>query len=171
PVASCVPEIKVRKNTVYSASRERLLNISCPVTYCAEVPTVAWMKIDETSKYIPINETNHLTITQERTGLKNIISYLSFRNISTHNNGVYRCKIFSTNFSLESHNININVSDSSYLTSANNSTGFSETKSDVSWLLYVFICLGILGLVVTVMLISFLCINICSRNANSRRNK
>ncbi|XP_053353231.1 B- and T-lymphocyte attenuator-like [Clarias gariepinus] len=170
PVASCVPEIKVRKNTVYESSRERRLNIPCPVTYCAAVPAVAWMKIDETSKYIPINETNHVSITQEETGLKNIISYLSFRDISTHSNGVYRCKIFTGNFSLESHNININVSDSSYL-SANNSTGFSETKSDVSWLLYAFICLGILGLVVTVMMISFLCINICSRKAYSRRHK
>ncbi|XP_053353233.1 B- and T-lymphocyte attenuator-like isoform X2 [Clarias gariepinus] len=162
PVASCVPEIKVRKNTVYESSRERRLNIPCPVTYCAEVPAVAWMKMDETSKYIPITETNHVSITQEETGLKNIISYLSFRDISTHSNGVYRCKIFTGNFSLESHNININVSVPSY-----------PTESDVSWILYVFICLGIFGLVVMVMLISFLnkCHSVCPIETDYHQTK
>lgn len=115
PVASCVAEIKIRKNTVYTASSASMLNISCPVTYCKEIPVVEWIKIDDTSKFIHISGTNQVTITQEQAGLKDIVSYLSFRNISTDDNGIYRCMISKSAFSLESHNINVNVSGKEWI--------------------------------------------------------
>ncbi|MCJ8732857.1 hypothetical protein PDJAM_G00215970 [Pangasius djambal] len=170
PGAPCVPEIKVRKNTVYTPSSESRLNISCPVTYCEEIPAFGWIKIDNTNNFIRISETNQVTITQEQTGSKDIISYMIFRNISTDDNGIYRCMISTSNFSSESHNINVNVSVSSYTTNTNNTTN-NNTEKLASWHLYVFICSGILGLVMTVMMISFLCINRCSRKANSHRHK
>ncbi|XP_026768807.3 B- and T-lymphocyte attenuator [Pangasianodon hypophthalmus] len=168
-IASCVPEIKVRKNTLYTASSESKLNISCPVTYCEEIPAVGWIKIDNKNNFIRISGTNQVTITQEQTGLKDITSHMIFWNISTDDNGIYRCMISASNFSLESHNINVNVSVSSYTTNTTNPDRFTEKLP--SWLLYVFICSGILGLVMIVMLISFLCINRCSGKANSRRHK
>ncbi|XP_053483874.1 B- and T-lymphocyte attenuator [Ictalurus furcatus] len=171
PVASCVAEIKIRKNTVYTASSASMLNISCPVTYCKEIPVVEWIKIDDTSKFIHISGTNQVTITQEQAGLKDIVSYLSFRNISTDDNGIYRCMISKSAFSLESHNINVNVSVFSYHDNTNNTIGFEEKVPGVSWLSYVFIGFGILCLVMIVMLISFLCINLHSRKSNSHRHK
>ncbi|XP_060784877.1 B- and T-lymphocyte attenuator-like [Neoarius graeffei] len=168
---SCVPEIKVRKNTVHTASREHQLNIMCPVTYCKESPVFKWYKIGAENKYTDIIGSNQVKIAQEPTGLNGIISYLSFENISTDDTGVYRCMISTSNFSSESHNIKVNVSDSSDHANANNTSGIPGKVSDVRWLLYVFICLGIPVLVLIVMLISFLCINRCSRKANSRRHK
>ncbi|KAK3568621.1 hypothetical protein QTP86_010633 [Hemibagrus guttatus] len=170
PDASCVPQIKVRKNTVYTPIREHQLNISCPVTYCNEIPVVQWIKIDDRNNFIHINETNQVTITEEQTGLKEKISYLSFKNILPDYNGIYRCKVFTPGFSSESHSINLTVSDPSNNTNVNNINGLTkERETDVRQLLYVFICLGILGLVMIVMLISFLCINRYSRKTH--RNK
>ncbi|XP_060786583.1 uncharacterized protein LOC132892206 [Neoarius graeffei] len=168
---SCIPETKVRKNTVYTASREHQLNITCPVTYCKEIPVFKWYKIGAKNKYTDIIGSNQVKIAQEPAGLNGIISYLSFRKISTDDTGTYRCKISTSNFSSESHNIKVNVSDSSDHANTNNTSGISDTVSDVRWLLYVFICFGIPGLALIVMLISFMCINRCLRKANSRRHK
>ncbi|KAK2849761.1 hypothetical protein Q7C36_008544 [Tachysurus vachellii] len=161
-VTSCVPEIKLRKNTLYTASKENKLNISCPVTYCNEIPVVEWIKIGDMDIFMHIKETNQVTITEEQTGLKEIISYLSFRNFVPGDIGIYRCKVTTSGFSSESHNINVNVSDSAGYTSINSTTvPQKEKETDDRRLLYVFICLGTLGLVLFVMLISFLCINQC----------
>ncbi|KAG7330864.1 hypothetical protein KOW79_004833 [Hemibagrus wyckioides] len=170
PGVSCVPEIKVRKNTVYTPFREHQFNISCPVTYCNEIPVVEWMKIDDRNNFLHINKTNQVTIIEEQTGLKEIISYLSFKNILPDDNAIYRCKVSTTGFSSESHNINLTVSDPSNNTNVNNTNVTGEKETDVRQLLYVFICLGILGLVVIVMLISFLCINRYSRKSHRNKN-
>ncbi|XP_027018350.2 B- and T-lymphocyte attenuator [Tachysurus fulvidraco] len=171
-VTSCVPEIKLRKNTFYTASIEHQLNISCPVTYCNETPVVEWIKIgDIGNMFVHIKETNQVTVTKEQTGLKEIISYLHFRNFVPDDSGIYRCKVTTSGFSLESHNININVSDPPGYTSINSTTApEKEKETDDRRLLYVFIFLGTLGLVLFVMLFSFLCINQYSRNNHRRKN-
>lgn len=106
PGDSCVPQVKVRKNTVVTASCE---SISCPVTYCEEIPAIAWIKIDNESNYIPISEKSQVTIKQEQNGLNDLVSYLSFKNISTDHNGIYRCMINTSNFSSKSHSINVSI--------------------------------------------------------------
>ncbi|KAI5106844.1 hypothetical protein C0J45_2482 [Silurus meridionalis] len=111
PVDSCVSNINLRKNTVYVVSSGSMLNISCPVSYCKDVPTVKWIKID-TNNFIVISETNQITITQIQKEPKTIISYLSIRNVSKIEQGFYRCMISYSNFSSESHNIIVNVSGS-----------------------------------------------------------
>ncbi|KAI5106845.1 hypothetical protein C0J45_2483 [Silurus meridionalis] len=170
PVDLCVSNINLRKNTVYVVSSGSMLNISCPVSYCKDVPTVKWIKIDHTNNFIAISETNQITITQIQKVPKTIISYLSIRNISTNEQGFYRCMISYSNFSSESHNIIVNVSDSMNHTNENvTKAGIGVQASYISWFLYVFICVGILSLVMVVMLSSLLCINQCSRKSNSHR--
>lgn len=85
------------------------------MTYCKDTPVVRWFKIEDTNKYTHIIGTNQVNITQEPKGLNGIISCLSFRNISTDDTGVYRCMISTSNFSSESHNINVNVSGKGWI--------------------------------------------------------
>ncbi|KAF7709210.1 B- and T-lymphocyte attenuator-like [Silurus meridionalis] len=163
PVDSCVSNINLRKNTVYVVSSGSMLNISCPVSYCKDVPTVKWIKIDHTNNFIVISETNQITITQIQKEPKTIISYLSIRNVSKIEQGFYRCMISYSNFSSESHNIIVNVSEKE------TKAGIGVQATYISWFLYIFICVGILSLVMVVMLSSLLCINQCSRKSNSHR--
>ncbi|KAB5577347.1 hypothetical protein PHYPO_G00208820 [Pangasianodon hypophthalmus] len=153
-IASCVPEMKIRKNMLCTASSESKLNISCPVTYCEEIPAVGWIKIDNKNNFIHISGTNQVTITQEQTGLKDITSHMIFRNISTDDNGIYRCMISASNFSLESHNINVNVSGRTLETA--DRIPIMVNVPQLSWLPYSFMCLGILLLLMTMTLTSSL---------------
>lgn len=78
--------------------------------YCKEIPAVKWIKINDTNHFMLISETNHVIITQEQTVPEKTVSYLSFKNISRGDIGIYRCMISTPAYSLESHNINVNVS-------------------------------------------------------------
>ncbi|XP_062861795.1 B- and T-lymphocyte attenuator [Trichomycterus rosablanca] len=175
--SSCEPIVKLRKNTLYRTSSKRLLNISCPVVFCKEIPVIKWTKIDETNKMVPVEPTNQI-ITQEefKIGFNHVIAYLIFKNISADDDGLYRCGISVSNFSLESHSINVTVSDS-FMDSADGITASSlvtapkHQPSFPDHASYIFICLGILGLVGIVMSVSFLFIFGCSRRSKTCKKK
>ncbi|KAI4888358.1 hypothetical protein NFI96_000293 [Prochilodus magdalenae] len=108
----CVPVVRVRKYTAFGAPRNNRLKISCPVEYCEEIPTVRWFRVDETGRSVPVNQTDEITVTEERsTAEREIISHLTFRNISIQDDGIYKCQVSALDYTSESHNINVSVSD------------------------------------------------------------
>ncbi|XP_059355317.1 B- and T-lymphocyte attenuator [Carassius carassius] len=104
-----------------------------------------------------------------------LTSYLTFTNILKHHEGSYRCELNLPDFSMNSHHINVSVSGKDFLfplTVERDNTD-SSSGSYPWWLPYLFICLGVLILVLIVMLISILCINGCKslRRKNAQRSK
>ncbi|KAL7882115.1 hypothetical protein AOLI_G00089640 [Acnodon oligacanthus] len=173
----CVPAVRVRKNTVYRGSSKSPLRVPCPVTYCEQIPTVRWFRIKDTDTSIPVSETDRVTVTQDRPTAdeKEIISYLSFKSLSDQNDGIYRCVAVGSTSTSQSHNINVSVSDSNLDTF--NGTSLTPAPQNLingfTWMPYIIICSGILGLVIVVMLISFLSLHgcICSRKAKKQRTQ
>ncbi|XP_076858738.1 uncharacterized protein LOC143512385 [Brachyhypopomus gauderio] len=169
----CVPQAKVQKKSYITVSSKSPLKISCPVTYCEEIPTVRWIKISDMDEWTLVNETDEITITQEQSGsgLKKVTSYLNFKSISKYDSGFYRCVISAFNFLSQSHSINVSVLDGPtvpmtiYGTNSsaivNNRLGPTTAAVSIGWLPYVFICLGILGVVTVVMVIYFLSLYEC----------
>ncbi|XP_042586802.1 B- and T-lymphocyte attenuator-like [Cyprinus carpio] len=102
-----------------------------------------------------------------------LTSYLTFTNISKHHEGSYRCELMLPQFSMYSHHINVSVSD--YIVEYELTVEIENTDSSSGswWLPYLFICLGVLILILTVMLISVLCINgfKSSRRKNAQRSQ
>ncbi|XP_072541108.1 B- and T-lymphocyte attenuator-like [Salminus brasiliensis] len=170
----CAPEVRARK-TFLRVFRNSPVTISCPVRYCEEIPSVKWFIYDDKDKGIPVNETGQITVTQERSTAheKEIISYLIFRSISSSDEGLYRCVASVPGFILESHNINISVSDTVLESDNGTFTPLTVSNSGVGWMPYVIICSSILSLVIVVMVIFFLSINgcKCSRKGKSHRTQ
>ncbi|KAL6484375.1 hypothetical protein MHYP_G00064200 [Metynnis hypsauchen] len=169
----CAPAVRVRKNTVYKGSSKSELRVPCPVKYCEQIPTVRWFRISDTNKAIPVSETDQVTVTQDRSTAdeKEIISYLRFKSLSDQDDGIYRCEAAGSKSTSPSHNINVSVSDN--LDTVNGTSPTPSPKSLVNWFTwmpYIIICSGILGLVTVVLLISFLSLHgsICSRKAKKQ---
>uniref|UniRef100_A0A673KNZ7 Si:ch211-214p13.8 n=1 Tax=Sinocyclocheilus rhinocerous TaxID=307959 RepID=A0A673KNZ7_9TELE len=144
------PLFKVQRGTVYKAFINKPLKISCNLMYCDEQTiNVTWTK-ENLKDWIPVYEADQMSTSQNYSSSdpKILSSYLTFTNISKHNGGLYRCELMFSNFSTVSHHINISVSGNY----------FFNTLCPW-WLPYLFICLGVVILVVIVMLISILCIN------------
>ncbi|XP_017568965.1 B- and T-lymphocyte attenuator-like [Pygocentrus nattereri] len=173
----CVPAVRVRKSTVYRGSSKSPLRVPCPVSYCEQIPTVRWSRLDDSDQWIPVSETDQVTVTQDHptAGEKEIISYLSFKNVSVQDGGIYRCVAAGSNSTSQSHNINVSISDTNLDTvNGINSTSATEKKGTMfTWVPYIMICSGILGLFTLVMLISFLSLHgsICSRKAKKQRTQ
>uniref|UniRef100_A0A672RTQ0 Si:ch211-214p13.8 n=1 Tax=Sinocyclocheilus grahami TaxID=75366 RepID=A0A672RTQ0_SINGR len=144
------PLFKVQRGTVYKAFINKPLKISCNLKYCNEQTiNVTWTK-ESLQDWIPVYEADQMSTSQNYSSSdpKILSSYLTFPNISKHHGGLYRCELKLSNFSTVSHHINISVSGNY----------FFNTLCPW-WLPYLFICLGVVILVVILMLISVLCIN------------
>uniref|UniRef100_A0A672RV06 Si:ch211-214p13.8 n=1 Tax=Sinocyclocheilus grahami TaxID=75366 RepID=A0A672RV06_SINGR len=153
------PLLKVHRGTVHKAFINKPFKISCNLTYCDEQTiNVTWTK-ESMKEWISISGADQMSTSQNYSSSDSnmLTSYLTFTNISKHHEGSYRCELTLPHFSMYSHHINVSVSDN-----ADSSSG-----SYPWWLLYLFICLGVLILVLKVMLISILCINQHSRNSNT----
>uniref|UniRef100_A0A8C1B5W8 Ig-like domain-containing protein n=1 Tax=Cyprinus carpio carpio TaxID=630221 RepID=A0A8C1B5W8_CYPCA len=139
---NCVPLIRVPRNTVFRAPVMTKLKINCTITLdgCHRNPRVSWCKLNG-SDCKALNYSHHI-----RTEWKDIkkhewMAFLIFLNISMEDTGLYRCKEGDTSVS---HAINVTV------------TG---QKDDLQWLWpYVYICSGIAGLVVIVIIVTLLII-------------
>ncbi|XP_022535719.2 B- and T-lymphocyte attenuator [Astyanax mexicanus] len=173
----CAPEVRVQKNTVLTVSSKKP-NISCPVRYCVEIPAIKWFRVITSNKtyYLPVNETDQITITQERSTAhkKEIISYLTFKRISISDAGFYRCVASESGFISESHNINVSVSETvSQRDNKTNASADLEKPGDFGWMPYIIICSGIIGLVTVVLVIFFLSVDgcKCSRKDNNQRTQ
>ncbi|XP_016361009.1 B- and T-lymphocyte attenuator-like [Sinocyclocheilus anshuiensis] len=176
------PLFKVQRGTVYKAFINKPLKISCNLMYCDEQTiNVTWTK-ENLKDWIPVYKADQMSTSQNYSSSdpKILSSYLTFTDISKHHGGLYRCELKFSNFSTVSHHINISVSDDMLedempctdMTAVRENTDCSS-DSGPWWLPYLFICLGVVILVVIVMLISILCINgfKSSRRKNAQRSQ
>ncbi|XP_041127529.1 B- and T-lymphocyte attenuator-like isoform X2 [Polyodon spathula] len=145
--ASCSLEVRLPRNIAFNVSVLKTLTINCTVNYCEEEPEVTWCKILG-NDCKPLNATVETSWTQ--TSIHSAVSSLTFFNISFNDSGQYRCKAVDVRgISSVGHSITVNVA------------GDPEIKPPLkndSWLTYIYICAGVLILIIIVVLISFFCI-------------
>uniref|UniRef100_A0A673JUL1 Si:ch211-214p13.8 n=1 Tax=Sinocyclocheilus rhinocerous TaxID=307959 RepID=A0A673JUL1_9TELE len=150
------PLLKVQRGTVHKAFINKPFKISCNLTYCDEQTiNVTWTK-ENMKEWISISGADQMSTSQNYSSSdpNMLTSYLTFTNISKHHEGSYRCELTLPHLSIYSHHINVSVSVTIERDNTDSSSG-----SYPWWLPYLFICLGVLILVLIVMLISILCIN------------
>ncbi|XP_023837400.1 B- and T-lymphocyte attenuator [Salvelinus sp. IW2-2015] len=173
----CEIEVPIKRNTVWNAVPQKRLTINCPVKHCGETLRVTWCKF-ENANCKQINETEQVKIGWKpfSRGLENDIAFLDFKKISMNDDGSYRCGMAGNKSSIVSHAINVSVSDSNLkMTSTsdhntNDSPNAKHNEKYLSWLPFVYICVGIVLLVVVVTAISFLCMYGCKEPTRSTNN-
>ncbi|KAF4109364.1 B- and T-lymphocyte attenuator-like [Onychostoma macrolepis] len=168
------PFLKVPRGTVHKVFTNQIFKISCNLTYCDDQTiNVTWTKVT-LDKWIPVSEADQMSTSQSYSpsGPKMSTSYLTFTNISKLHEGSYRCELKLPHLSVHSHHINVSVSDN-ILEDEKRDISDSSSGSYPWWLPYLFICLGAVILVLTVMLILILCINAfkSSRRKNTQRSQ
>lgn len=99
----------VRRNSTWKTPPRQSLTVSCPVIHCGETLEVTWCKLFDSVNCERIHETKNVKITQNPDKDK-LISYLNFKEISIHDDGMYRCGLLGYNGSVISHSIIISVS-------------------------------------------------------------
>uniref|UniRef100_UPI0037E7B5E0 B- and T-lymphocyte attenuator-like n=1 Tax=Semicossyphus pulcher TaxID=241346 RepID=UPI0037E7B5E0 len=151
---SCEVALLVRRGTTLKTVPQQPLTVQCPLRYCGESLNVTWCKLLHTDDCEPITYTENVEIIQRKRGGDKLISYLTFKRISIHDDGLYRCVSKGYNYEKVSHIINISVSD---LNEGFENVHNEEDKppsvadvEDVSWLPFFFFCV-ILALLVVIL--------------------
>ncbi|XP_059410248.1 B- and T-lymphocyte attenuator-like [Carassius carassius] len=169
---NCRSLIRVPRNTVFLAPVMSVLKINCSVTLhgCQRKPRVSWCKLfgDDCKA---LNYSNYI-----RTEWKNIteqewMAFLVFLNISMEDTGFYRCKEGDMSIG---HTINVTVTDNKVDKVSRNQSNTSNLgpTDDLEWLWsFVYICSGIAGLVVTVIIVTLLIIRCQERKSTRFKNK
>ncbi|XP_026866242.2 uncharacterized protein LOC113577655 [Electrophorus electricus] len=178
----CIPVLTVPRNTVWRAAPMNTLKINCNVSipsHCWENLALSWCKVDDGNDCKPLNHSSHITTEWRKITGEYKTSFLVFRNLSTADSGLYRCKV-DGRVSTISHNINVTVTD--WVTPTGNmdsdvqrnqSTANGSIRDSVDWSLlwpYGYICGGILLVVATLMLGSVLIIR-CQRPKKSKKER
>ncbi|TKS67057.1 B- and T-lymphocyte attenuator [Collichthys lucidus] len=109
---SCDVGVMVRRGTTKKAAAQQCLTVECPVKHCGESVNVTWCKLLETNQWEQINQTEDVEITQGDKSVDRLTSFLTFKRISIHDDGLYRCNLFTGDIQTGyvSHIINITVS-------------------------------------------------------------
>nr|XP_055061133.1 B- and T-lymphocyte attenuator-like isoform X1 [Misgurnus anguillicaudatus] len=163
----CITSIKVPRNKLVEALVMTEFKINCTVNVlkCQGIPKISWCKLyGEDCK--ASNQSNY----KETVDWKNFTygtAFLTFLNISMEDAGLYRCKSQNS----VSHSINVTVTaDRVDSDSGNqNNTILDNTKGEGSHSLlpYVYICGGVIGLVVIVIAVSLFIIK-CQGKGSTR---
>ncbi|KAI1885326.1 hypothetical protein AGOR_G00218990 [Albula goreensis] len=153
----CSVGIRVRRNTNFKQVATKSLKITCPVQNCGQTIDVTWCKI-QGNNCIPLNKTNGITVGWEKPEKEMPEWFLAFASIKEEDSGKYRCRLSGDEMAV-GHNIDIAV------------TGNEGTTQDLSWLPYIYICTGmVVVVVIMVMAISFLLIYGCKRSERPRKS-
>ncbi|XP_071332489.1 uncharacterized protein [Trachinotus anak] len=160
---SCEIELMVRRGTTVKRVPQQSVTVRCPVKHCGKSLNITWCKLG-TNNWERINTTQNVQITQD--DVRNeMISYLTFKWISVYDDGLYRCELKGDKY-LYSHAINISVSDMHQGADTADDTQISTVVplsaargEALSWLPYLYICVGIALLVVTMILLTLLRFN------------
>ncbi|XP_067266044.1 B- and T-lymphocyte attenuator-like isoform X2 [Chanodichthys erythropterus] len=155
---------KVQRGAVHKALINKPFKISCKLKYCDnQTINITWSK-ENLKEWIPVSGTGQMSTSQIYSAPDLLTSYLTFTNISENHDGLYRCELQLPNLSTVSHSINISVSDDSLKDEMSYTDMTTEKDTDSSsdsqpwWMPYLFICMGVVILVLIVMLTSILCI-------------
>ncbi|XP_051560383.1 B- and T-lymphocyte attenuator-like isoform X2 [Myxocyprinus asiaticus] len=165
---NCNASIKVPRHTLFRTPVMTVLKINCSVTiYECKNPRILWCKIYG-NDCKALNDSVYIKSEWRNTAVHGGVAFLTFMNISMEDEGLYRCRVGETSVS---HNINVTVT-------VGNEVSHNQSKTDdlnkipgLQWLWpYVYICSGIVGLVVIVMTVSLLIFR-CQETKSARNNK
>ncbi|KAM6978830.1 uncharacterized protein LKV04_014176 [Tautogolabrus adspersus] len=144
----------VKRGIIWKTAPEQRLTVTCPVKHCGESLNVTWCKLLDTDTCEQLNYTENVEVRQNNSDPKNkLISYLTFKWISIHDDGLYRCGVKGYKYKQISHMINISVSD--FYQGFQNEHYEADAVSSVaqveeaSWQPYAFICVSIVFLAST----------------------
>ncbi|XP_035619877.1 B- and T-lymphocyte attenuator-like isoform X23 [Oncorhynchus keta] len=166
-------EVRVKRNTIWNAVPQKALTINCPVRHCGEKLHATWCRFVDLLNCEQIHETEQVTFGWRQ---KDIL-ILNFKKISINDDGLYRCGVAENGSTTVSHAIKVSVSDSNLeITSTadhntNDSTGARRDRNDPSFMPYVYICVGIVVLVVIVTAFSFFCLHAYKGPSRSTENR
>lgn len=107
--SSCEVRLLVKRGMIVTAAPNRSVTVECPVHHCGKTLNVSWCKVLPSDECEPIPEHEEISQRSQPSGDK-LISSLSFKHISTHDDGLYRCELKGHNHYEHSHLINISVS-------------------------------------------------------------
>lgn len=85
------------------------VTVSCPVKHCGKSLNVTWCKLLDGRNCERINEMEDVEVRQDASRAE-LISYLTFKNISLNDEGLYRCELRDTAIYEYSNAVNISVS-------------------------------------------------------------
>lgn len=164
---SCDVELMVKRGTIKRAVPQQSLTVACPVKHCGEPQNVTWCKMLETTRCEDINYENVEITPNVKHDQNKLISFLTIKRISIHDDGLYRCRLKGNKFQF-SHIINISVSElnQGLESSGDNADEFLSViddlphvavdDEDVSWLPYFSICVSIALLILTLTVMTLL---------------
>ncbi|CAK6980801.1 B- and T-lymphocyte attenuator-like [Scomber scombrus] len=158
----CVPDIKVRRNTVYNTSLGKNLRIKCPVTLCNNSqPPISWNKLEKNAVPVNFNRSTHIKTEWENSTPEEGISVLIFQNIQRSDSGRYLCQTGGS----VSHYISVSVYDNGERPNDTQENATITSESDHKQLgdqwMYVYSAAGIVGFVVIVTIISVISMRGC----------
>ncbi|XP_024860403.2 B- and T-lymphocyte attenuator isoform X1 [Kryptolebias marmoratus] len=167
PSSSCDLFVEVKRGTTHRVVPGQSLTVSCPLKHCGQPLNVTWCKIFNTTSCEQVLKLENVEIRQNYEK-DELISFLSFKQVSMDNDGLYRCELMGNEPSVVGHSINISVSDLNHgADNADNKaavvTAVSQGGVDdidgtnYSWLPYFIICVTILLLVITLTTLTLLC--------------
>ncbi|KAL6481697.1 hypothetical protein MHYP_G00097770 [Metynnis hypsauchen] len=178
PVLDCIPSLKVPRNTVWNSPEKETLKINCTIiteSHCWKNLSVSWCKIEDNNDCRPLSHSNHTGTGWRNTSENERIFFLIFGNLSLQDIGSYRCKSDGPVFTA-SHTINVTVTasdtDNEVVSNENKTTNSSlSVPTDLRWLQpYAYICSGIVGLVLIVLVVALLVIR-CKGPKQSKKEK
>ncbi|XP_035263779.1 B- and T-lymphocyte attenuator isoform X2 [Anguilla anguilla] len=177
----CAPEIQVKRSTTYKAVAKESLKIMCAVKHCGQEFNFTWCRFHTDNNCKPVDKMYSITHGWEKSKEDPNWGdmFLLFGNISLDDAGQYRCSIFSVVGSAVGHFITVSFSATESLHGGNGSNSNTHMSAEKelntqgpSWIPHFSICTIVVAVVITVMVISFLCMNGCkglqrSRNADA----
>ncbi|XP_054871054.1 B- and T-lymphocyte attenuator [Amphiprion ocellaris] len=159
-VASCEVVALVRRGTTWKVAPQRSLTVSCPVKHCGRTLNITWCKVLQ-SNCEQLNKTENVELRQNHNQANDqLVSYLSFKQISIYDDGLYRCKFIGDKLGEFSHSIKISVSDKYQGVEMPKfeavKISSTDGEDDYSWLPYFCIPVSIVLLIVTLTVITML---------------
>nr|XP_043875172.1 B- and T-lymphocyte attenuator isoform X2 [Solea senegalensis] len=163
---------KVHRGTTVIKIPQQSVTVSCPVVHCGKSLNVTWCKLSNTGRCQQIGNTENVEIRQDSHLMDKLISYLTFKQISVYDDGLYRCELRGHGQSHISHLINISVSDMHQGVESDGSiaaTSLSQAVDEsASWHPYFYICGGIALLVFTLTASTLLQFYGCQQVPNNK---
>ncbi|XP_030613225.1 LOW QUALITY PROTEIN: B- and T-lymphocyte attenuator-like [Archocentrus centrarchus] len=164
----------IQRGETWRTVSQQNLTVSCPVKHCGESLKISWCKILNPSTCERISECGNVEMwkTQNHVG-DELISYLSFKQVSIHDDGLYRCSVaVGHSERIISHAINISVSDLHQWAenSDNNNDNnpgelLAAADNKTVWLPY--FCIRLALVVLTVTVLTLISLYAWKRNAHS----
>ncbi|XP_060909429.1 uncharacterized protein si:ch211-214p13.8 isoform X2 [Labrus mixtus] len=145
---SCKVSVSVRRGTMWKTAPGQRLTVTCPVKHCGQPLNVTWCKLLHTDKCEQLNHIENVEVRQNNADHKyKLMSYLTFKWISIHDDGLYRCVLKGHKYKQISHMINISVSAA---------VSHDAHVEEASWQPYTFICVSIVFLAATLTVLMLL---------------